>query len=221
MCGLGPLVCEWTRPMKSLFTLLHLLLASTMLAAEPDRVAILLREPTLKALAEPLRTYVADVEQRFLVKLHVVVRDWQTPREVRAAIKSLHGQSGISGVILIGAMPMHRFFMHEHPNPNPLYEDFDLRFVDKNKDGVDEAYDGKPQLNLWVVNIRVTEKANYDDLPALRRFFAKTHDYYTGKVVPDPRTLLFSSEEPTEDWAGTGDWFRRRVNGVGSRGLTC
>ena len=80
MCGLGPLVCEWTRPMKSLFTLLHLLHASTMLAAEPDRVAILLREPTLKALAGPLRTYVADVEQRFLVKLHVVARDWQTPR---------------------------------------------------------------------------------------------------------------------------------------------
>ncbi|MFM2168599.1 MAG: hypothetical protein RIS79_2970 [Verrucomicrobiota bacterium] len=197
--------------MKRTFAILHLLLASTLLAAETDRVAILLREPTLKALAEPLRTYVADVEQRFPVKLHVLARDWQTPQEVRESIKSLQGQSGISGVILIGAMPMHRFFMHEHPNPNPLYfEDFDLRFVDKNKDGVDEAYEGKPQLKLWVANIRATEKANDDDLPALRRFFAKTHDYYTGKVVPELRTLLFSSEEPTEDWAGSGDWFKRR-----------
>jgi len=61
-----------------------------------------------------------------------------------------------------------------------------------------------------VANIRATEKANHDDLPALRRFFAKTHDYYTGKVVPELRTLLFSSEEPTEGWAGTGDWFKRR-----------
>ena len=163
--------------MKSIFTLLFLLVASTLLAAEPDRVAILLREPTLKALAEPLRLYMADVEQRFPVKLHAVARDWKNPAEVRAAIKSLHDQSGISGVILIGAMPMHRFFMHEHPNPNPLYyEDFDLRFVDKNKDGVDEAYEGKPHLKLWVANIRATEKANHDDLPALRRFFAKTHD---------------------------------------------
>lgn len=52
-------------------------------------------------------------------------------------------------------MPMHRFFMHEHANPNPVYfEDFDLRFVDKNKDGVDDAYEGKPQLKLWVANIR-------------------------------------------------------------------
>ena len=197
--------------MKSILTLLFLLVASPLLAAEPDRVAILLREPTLKALAEPLRLYMADVEQRFPVKLHVVARDWKNPAEVRAAIKSLHDQSGISGVILIGAMPMHRFFMHEHPSPNPLYyEDFDLRFVDKNKDGVDEAYEGKPQLKLWVANIRATEKANHDDLPALRRFFAKTHDYYTGKVVPELRTLFFGGESSTEEGAVPGDWFIRR-----------
>lgn len=197
--------------MKSIFTIPFLLVASTLLAAEPDRVAILLREPTLKALAEPLRLYMADVEQRFPVKLHVVARDWKSPAEVRAVIKSLHDQSGISGVILIGAMPMHRFFMHEHTNPNPLYyEDFDLRFVDKNKDGVDEAYEGKPQLKLWVANIRATEKANHDDLPALRRFFAKTHDYYTGKVVPEPRTLFFGGESSSEEGAVPGDWFIRR-----------
>ncbi len=72
--------------MKTLF-LLHLLIASTLLAAEPDRVAILLRERTEKALSEPLRTYVADVEARFPVKLAVVARDWKTPQEVRATIK--------------------------------------------------------------------------------------------------------------------------------------
>jgi hypothetical protein len=203
---LSPTIFYKEQSMKSTFAVLYLLFASTLLAAEPDRVAILLRETTQKALAEPLRTYVADVEQRFPVKLHVVARDWKTPEEVRTAIKSLHEKSGISGVVLIGAMPMHLFFMHEHPNPNPLYyEDFDLRFVDKNKDGVDEAYEGKPQLKLWVANIRAAEKENHDDLPALRRFFAKTHDYYTGKTVPELRTLLVSADEPTEDWAGSGD----------------
>jgi hypothetical protein len=106
---------------------------------------------------------------------------------------------------------MHPFFMHEHPNPNPLYyEDFDLEFVDNNKDGVDDAYEGTPQLRVWVANIRACEKAREDDIPGLRRFFAKTHDYYTGKIVPEPRTLLFSSEVITSDWAGTGDWFKRR-----------
>jgi hypothetical protein len=149
--------------------------------------------------------------QLFPVKLAVVARDWKTPQEVREAIKSLHREKGISGVILVGAMPMHRFFMHEHANPNPVYfEDFDLRFVDKNKDGVDDAYEGKPQLKIWVANIRASEKEQDDDLPGLRRFFAKTHDYYTGKTVPELRTLFFSTDVSTEDWTGPGDWFKRR-----------
>lgn len=106
---------------------------------------------------------------------------------------------------------MHHFLMHEHANPNPLYyEDFDLEFVDRNSDGVDDAYQGKPQLKVWVANIRACEDARDDDIPGLRRFFAKTHDYYTGKAVPELRTLLFSTDQPTSDWAGTGDWFKRR-----------
>jgi len=104
-----------------------------------------------------------------------------------------------------------RSFMHENANPNPLYyEDFNLEFVDHNKDGVDDAYHGKPELKLWVANIRAIEKAVEDDLPGLRRFFAKTHDYYTGKVIPERRTLLFSAEIPPEEGDGTGDWFKRR-----------
>ena len=197
--------------MKCIGTILNLLIASTLFAAEPDHVAILLREGTEKALAEPLRTYMADVEQRFPVKLHVVAREWKTPGEVREAIKSLHRETAVSGVILIGAMPMHRFFMHEHANPNPVfYEDFDLQFLDRNKDGVDDAYAGKPLLKLWVANIRASEKESDDDLPGLRRFFAKTHDYYTGKTVPELRTLFFSTDVSTADWTGPGDWFKRR-----------
>lgn len=193
--------------MKTIF----LLLASAIPAAESDHVAILLRDQTLQALGEPLRTYIADVEQRFPVKLQIVARDWKTPGEVREAIAGLYHEQAITGVILIGAMPMHRFFMHEYANPNPLYyEDFTLGFADTNRDGVDDSYKGKPELKVWVANIRATEKADHDDLPKLRQFFTKTHNFYTGKVVPEPRTLLFSSEKPTSDWAGTGDWFTRR-----------
>lgn len=193
------------------FIPLYFALASSLLAAEPDSVAILLGDRSAKALAEPLRTYIADVEARFPVKLAVVARDWKTPEEVRTALRGLHESRRISGVILIGAMPMHRFFMHEHPNPNPLYyEDFDLEFVDRNKDDVDDAYKGKPQLKLWVANIRASEKERDDDLPGLRRFFAKTHDYYNGKAVPELRTLFFSTDVSTTDWTGPGDWFKRR-----------
>ena len=197
--------------MRIIITLTLLLTASTLLAAELDRVAILLNETALQALDEPLRTYIADVEARFPVKLGIVAREWKTPEEVRTTIRELHRNNAIAGVVLVGAMPMHHFFMHEHANPNPLYyEDFDLAFVDHNGDGVDDAYTGTPELKVWVANIRASEDPREDDLPALRRFFAKTHAYYTGKAVPEPRTLLFSTDESTEDWAGTGDWFKRR-----------
>lgn len=194
-----------------ILALLLLGLLAHAASAGQDQVALLLREDTYAALQSPLDQYVRDVESRFPVKVHVVKGTWQTPSEVREAIKSLHDEKAIAGAILVGAMPMHRFFMHEHPNPNPVfYEDFDLVFVDTNKDGVDDAYKGTPQLKVWVANIRASEKAREDDIPALRRFFAKTHDYYTGKAVPEPRTLFFSAEASTSDWAGAGDWFRRR-----------
>lgn len=103
-------------------------------------------------------------------------------------------------------MPMHRFLMHGYANPNPLYyEDFDLKFVDNDKNGTDDAYEGSPLLKVWVANIRASVKADDDDLPGLRRFFAKTHDYYTGKTVPEFRANILSGP----DWPEGRRWFAK------------
>jgi hypothetical protein len=183
--------------------------STTHIAA--DQVALLVSHRLYGELKPAIQQYKADVEARVPVQLHIVEGAWGNPAEVRSTIKSLHDKDGITGVVLVGALPMHHFFMHEHPNPNPLYyEDFNLEFVDNNKDGVDDAYKGKPQLKVWVANIRASEKAREDDIPGLHRFFTKTHDYYTGKAVPELRTLFFSAEIPTADWPGAGDWFKRR-----------
>lgn len=180
-------------------------LVSAVARTNLDQVAVFISHSVYSELKPDIQQYKMDVEARFSVQIHIVEGTWDNPAKMRATIKELYDKEKISGVILVGALPIHRFFMHEHANPNPLYyEDFDLAFIDKNKDGVDDAYKGKPQLKVWVANIRACEKARYDDIPGLRRFFAKTHDYYTGKAVPELRTLLFS------DSAGTGDWFRRR-----------
>jgi hypothetical protein len=176
-------------------------------ARAADQVALLISPAVYGALKQEIKQYKEDVEARFPVSLNIVEGKWKTPLEIRTDIKRLYPEKGVSGIILVGALPMHRFFMHEHANPNPLYyEDFDLVFVDRNKDGFDDVYLAKPQLKVWVANIRACEKAKDDDIPGLRRFFVKTHDYYTGKAVPELRTLLFSAS----DWPGTGDAFRRR-----------
>jgi hypothetical protein len=176
-----------------------------------DQVALLIGSDVYRALKSDIQVYKADVEARFPAQLHIVEGGWSRPDEVRATIKNLYAEKKIAGVILVGALPMHHFFMHENPNPNPLYyEDFTLEFIDRDKDGVDDAYKGKLQMKIWVANIRSSEKARENDIPGLRRFFAKTHAYYTGKVVPELRTLILSSEPVSSDWAGIGDWFMRK-----------
>lgn len=195
------------------------LAAGPLSAAEPDRVAILLREPTLKALEDPLHTYLRDVEERFPAKLQIVPGPWKTPEEVRTSIKDLHEKQRISGVILVGAMPMHRFHMHEFANPNPLYyEDFDLKFIDRNSDGVADGYEGEPRLKVWVANLRCSVNANDDDIETLKRFFAKTHAYYQAEKAVEPRALALSAS----DWPEGGTWFKDQVGGklVGKDAIT-
>lgn len=195
------------------------LAAGPLSAAEPDRVAILLREPTLKALEEPLGTYLRDVEQRFQAKLQIVAGDWKTPEEVRASIKDLHLKQQVSGVILVGAMPMHRFYMHDFANPNPLYyEDFDLKFSDRNGDGVADGYEGQPRLKVWVANLRSSVNANDDDIDTLKRFFAKTHTYYHAEKAVEPRALALSGS----DWPEGGTWFKDQIGGklLGRKAIT-
>jgi hypothetical protein len=201
--------CELLRRLVNLskvFGLVFLAQAAPAMPVVADQVALLVSPGVYSALKPDLQQYKADVEARIPVKLHILEGTWGNPAEVRATIKRLHAEEGITGVVLVGALPMHRFFMHENANPNSLYyEDFDLEFVDKDKNGIDDAYKGKPQLKVWIANIRACEKAREDDIPGLRRFFAKTHDYYTGKAVPELRTLLFS----TADYPVDGDLFRR------------
>lgn len=184
--------------------------AGTPGTADPDRVAILLREPVLKALAGPLNTYIRDVEQRFPVKLQTFSRDWSTAEEVRASIKEMHDKQKISGVILVGAMPMHRFYMHDFANPNPLYyEDFDLRFMDRNGDGVADSYQGEPHLKIWVANLRSSVHPTDDDVATLKMFFAKTHDHYQASEAIEPRALALSGS----DWPDGGSWFKEQIAG--------
>jgi hypothetical protein len=172
-----------------------------------DNVVLLITPAVNHALSREIKQYKEDVEARFPAKITILEGTWKTPLEVRTTIKNFYAEKGLSGVILVGALPMHRFFMHEHANPNPVYyEDFDLVFVDKNKDGIDDAYLALPQLKVWVANIRACEREKDDDIPGLRKFFVKTHDYYTGKTVPELRTLLFNADEKSE----AEDWFRRR-----------
>lgn len=48
-------------------------------------------------------------EPRFPVRLHTLESVWDTPDDIRSTIKSLNIEEGITGVVLVGALPMHHF----------------------------------------------------------------------------------------------------------------
>ena len=173
-----------------------------------DKVAILVRQKTYAALSKEIGQYKADVEKRFPVDLEVVTGTWSTPAEVRSTVKSLHNNKQVSGIILVGAMPMHRFHMHDFDNPNPLYyEDFDLQFRDQDGNGIPESYVGSPNLKVWVANLRGVEGETDDGIEVLRGFLVKTHTYYTGQLKVEPRALAVTDS----DWPEGANLFSKNV----------
>ena len=166
------------------------------LSTGKDQVALLVIRDAFKSLKPEINQYKSDVEANFPVQLHIIKGSWVKPEEVRATIIELYNKKNISGVVLVGAIPMHRFFMHDFPNPNPLfYEAFDLKFVDNNGDGISDAYIGRPDLRVWVANLRGVENDADQGIEILKTFFQKTHKYYSGKVKIEKKVLAVTASD--------------------------
>ncbi len=98
----------------------------------PTKVAILIRPSLWQSLQSEITDYMADVCNKEAVEFEVIRENFETPQQVRSVLERLWKDKGIEGAILIGSLPVHQFFMHEHANPNPLYfEDFSLHYRDK------------------------------------------------------------------------------------------
>jgi hypothetical protein len=157
--------------------------ATVPAATAAERVAILIRPDVWETLRGDLERYKNAVKSKRKVEFEMVVSEFRDADDVRQRLKGLWTEKRIEGAILVGAIPMHRFFMHDHGNPNSIfYEDFNLPFVDTNEDGIDDAYRGTPDLKIWVANIRSSEVATNDDVDGLRRFFAKANAYHNHLV---------------------------------------
>lgn len=161
-----------------------------------DQVVALVNTKTYSQLKSEIDLYKNDVEAKFPVQLNIVKVNWTNTEEVRGTIKELYGLRSISGVVLVGAIPMNRFYMHNFANPNPLYyEAFDLQFIDTNDDGISDSYSGTPILKIWVANLRGIENPNDDGIEVLRTFFNKTHIYYSGNQFIEKRVLAATGSD--------------------------
>lgn len=162
----------------------------------PSKVAILIPPDAWKELEQGIKGYIADVSKLRPVSFEIVVQDFPSPHQVRETIKKLYDEKSLQGVILVGAIPMHRFFIHENPSPNPLYyEDFDLSYHDDDRDGVDDRATGTPNLRLWVANIRSTEQSSQNDCEGLRKFLSKVNQLRVGELAYENRSIIVTDAE--------------------------
>lgn len=175
---------------------------------EKEKVGLLITEKAFNSLESEITRYRKDVERNFPADLMVQAGSWNTPEALRDQIRSMYIEHNISGVILVGALPMHRFHMHDFDNPNSLYyEDFDLQYKDTTGNGIPEIYSGEPQLKIWIANMRATEIDNEDGIETLRKFLNKTHEYYSGKMKIEKRALAITGN----DWPDGADHFVKNV----------
>ena len=173
-----------------------------------DHVTLMVDLGVYKELKQEILQYKSDVELNFPVQLTIVKGDWDTPDELRADIRKLYYKKNLKGVILTGALPMHKFYMQDIAIPNPLYyEAFEMEFVDRNGDGISDAYIGKPDLKVWVANLRGVEGAEDQGIYILREFFNKTHAYYSGKQNIERRALAITGK----DWPDGANEFADKI----------
>jgi len=164
--------------------------------SDKDQVVLLVRRNSWKELEAEISRYKVDVEANFPVQLNILRGSWTKPAEVRETIRKIYDTKSLSGVVLVGDMPVHRFYMHDFANPNALYyEDFTLPF---SNDEIAMSFTGKPEPKVWVANVRAVSDPMDKGIAGLKTFFDKTHGYYSGEQVIRHRALFAAGWE----WPG-------------------
>ncbi len=162
-----------------------------------DQVVLLVKRDVYSDLSAEIEQYRQDVEENFPnVQLNVLQGAWTKPAQVRETIKQIYDEKTLDGIVLVGNMPMHKFYMHDQENPNPLYyEDFDMVFDD---DVLAKKYGSEPAPKVWVSNLRAVSNPNLKGINELKAFFKKTHDYYSGSLQINRKALFIAGWE----WPG-------------------
>lgn len=182
-------------------------LLSSNLNPNKDNVALFVKETTYGKLKMEIERYKKDVESRFPVNIRIVTGNWKQPIEVREEIKKQCYPNGLKGVVLVGDIPMHRFYMHNYANPNSLY--YEDPMLDFNDPIVATSYSSQPNPQIWVANMRAVSSPESSGEDELRQFFNKTHDYYSNKQKINNDFLVVAGHE----WPEGARFAERKMKG--------
>lgn len=126
-----------------------------------QRVAMIVDEDVYPLIKDNMARYEQDVNLKTKVEFITVTDSWDTPEEVRNALKGLWTEKDITGAILWGYLPIPMWSMVHSDNstedfPIPIfYEDMDGSFEDLEGDGLyDRHYWGQNDgPEIWVSHV--------------------------------------------------------------------
>jgi outer membrane protein assembly factor BamB len=161
--------------------------------------------PDSYAAAEPeLLRYKDDVESRFDVGIEIVAEEFASKTQVRRKLQEMYEKDKLWGAVIVGDVPyaVWKLANGEKATLPLYYEDLKGEFIDSDGDGFLDTHkwdedDWGP--HIWTAWIRPPR----GDHESLRRFFDKTHAYYTGKLIVPQRSLVFITHDWWMDCLGT------------------
>lgn len=186
-----------------------LLLGSTLLflafGNKSPAVAIIVHEPIYNYIYPEINNYTTLVSGDF----QPLVYTWNSPSpyELRLFLRSLYENSSIVGAVLVGNVPVQKFYTYWEYYPNYsevhlcpyYYMDLDGRWLDTDNDGVLDSREGDIDPEIFVGIIR-SLRDNGNNIQELKSYFKKIELYRRGGLYLPEHALVFIDDD-WYDWA--------------------
>lgn len=184
-------------------------------AQTQGKVLVLVATPALQsAIQSSLVTYQTDLQNEGYTS-EVIAGPWSSPHQVRALIQSK--QTGLTGTVLIGDIPLLRFnddadyqgdpYWHDYPSAM-YFMDLNGVWSDSDNNGVYETWEGNLAPEIWVTQLKASNLPLLgDEVSILRNYFTKNHQYRTGQfTVPNRALTVYHNIDIIRSQEEHGGW---------------
>ncbi|MBU0975184.1 MAG: hypothetical protein ABIE03_03965 [Patescibacteria group bacterium] len=181
-------------------------------------VALIIGKIAYEQVQPSIDQFIKDAEAREEIKIFLLndnSYENYTPEQIRDVLIDYYNNKSIQGAILVGRIPYSLWEngWDENKGVNSFfYEDLDGSWYDNDSDGYYDYHtwgtnDGPEIWVSWIYPSDVSPTQNTKDLTY---FFSKTHDYYTGNIQYNERSLIMLHT----DWSQDMDFYYEKISDI-------
>jgi hypothetical protein len=215
--GAQPTTYKMYKSSRALTPLIINELKSFTLADDSIGMLIVVNNDLYPLIAGSLDIYVQDLQSDGY-QATVTTVSGGSPSELRTYLAQ-QWQNGISGVLLVGDLPIPWFEMYEDfdndsiPDDQTMvefpidlfYMDLDGDWLDEDDDDLFDGHTGSWQPDIWCGRLMASPLTTADEVALINDYLARNHSYRTGTLYLPFRALCYIDD----DWeSGVSEWIR-------------